>query len=282
MVLDGYDDPNTPYGEYLVRQAAAFERELDELLGVCAADPACALNVDGDPGATLDRLLAELDRRPLPPAQPGDLPVGDSIADIVIRKSLYTDEGRADLLDALGAARNGEGGPLLDLYESYKSGETSVGITVGSNAGIRCADLAGYWEGLSEADNIALRDELGQVAPRLGDGPYDDPTISWKGECWIQPLVESRLPTPVDAAGAPTLVVVGKTGDVATPIAAARQAVNELDQARLIEVETDVHAGLVVSLMYGPRPEEQCLVDAIEAYLISVEVPHTEMLCSGS
>ena len=253
MVLDGYDDANTPYGEYLVRQNAAFERELDELLGECAADAACALNVDGDPGATLDRLLADLDRQPLPPPTAGDLPVGDSIADTVIRKSLYADEGRVDLLDALGAALAGDGGPLLDIYESHKSWETSIGITIGPNASIRCADLAGFWEGLSEADNTALRDEIERVAPRLGTGPYDDPTISWRESCWIQPLTESRLPVPVDAAGAPTLVVVGATGDVATPIEAARQAVTDLDQAVLITVESDIHAGLLYA-MWTHRP----------------------------
>ena len=135
------------------------------------------------------------------------------------------DEGRVDLLDALGAALDGDGGPLLDLYEAHKSWETSIGITIGPNAAIRCADLAGFWEGLTEADNAALRDEIERVAPRLGTGPYDDPTISWRESCWIQPLTESRLPVPVDAAGAPMLVVVGATGDVATPIEAARQAV---------------------------------------------------------
>ena len=170
MVLDGYDDANTPYGEYLVRQSAAFERELDELLDDCAADPGCALNVDGDPGATLDRLLADLDRQPLPPPTAGDLAVGDSIADTVIRKSLYTDESRVDLLDALGAALAGDGGPLLDLYEAYKSGEMSVGI----DDRPECGDplrrprrlLGGSQRGRQHC--AARRDRAGRPATRTG------------------------------------------------------------------------------------------------------------------
>ena len=278
MMLDGYDDANTPFDDYLVRQAAAFERELDELLQMCGDDPACALNVDGDPGATLDRLLIDLDRRPLAPPEPGGLPVGDSIADVVIRKSLYSEEGRTDLLDALGAALDGDGGPLLDLYELYKSSESAVGITIGPNAAIRCADLAGVWEGLTAADNVALREQLQLVAPRLGSGPYDDPRISWKGPCWIQPLTDSRLPKPVDAAGAPMIVVVGETGDVATPIEAARAAVDELDQAVLIEVTSDVHSEVAAAMMYG-GPAHRCVVEQLEEYLITLHTPDTEAAC---
>jgi pimeloyl-ACP methyl ester carboxylesterase len=288
MVLDGYDNANTPYGEYLVRQSAAFERELDELLGDCAGDATCALNVDGDPGATLDRLLADLDRQPLPPPKPGDRPVGDSIAYTAINRSLYDDQGRVDLVEALEAALDGDGGPLLDIYEAHKSWETSIGITIGPNASIRCADLAGYWEGLTEADNAALRDEIERVAPRLGSGPYDDPTISWRGSCWIQPLTESRLRVPIDAAGAPMLVVVGATGDVATPIEAARQAVTELDQAVLITVESDIHAGLLSAMAVtssdgsGSPAQYRCVVDLVEAYLIDLQAPSAETLCSSS
>ena len=288
MVLDGYDDANTPYDEYLVRQEAAFEREFDELLDECAADPGCALNVDGDPGATLDRLLADLDRQPLASPTAGDLAVGDSIAYTVIRRGLYSDAGRVELLDALGAALDGDGGPLLAIYESHKSFETSIGITIGPNAAIRCADLAGFWEGLSEDDNTALHDEIERVAPRLGQGPYADPTISWRGSCWIQPLTESRLPVPVDAAGTPTLVVIGATGDVATPIEAARQGIIDLDQAVLITVESDIHAGLLFAMWatstYGGRSPAQfrCVVRLVETYLIDLEAPETETFCSSS
>ena len=190
MMLDGYDDANTPFGDYFVRQAAAFERELDELLSDCAAQLDCALNVDGDPGATLDRLLADLDQQPLPSDRPGGLPVGDSVADTVIRKSLYTDESRADLLDALGAALDGNGGPLLDMYRFYKSAEIEMGITIGPNAAIRCADLAGFADRVSEADASALRDRIEFVAPRLGQDQYQ--MLNWI--CSIQPLTESRLP----------------------------------------------------------------------------------------
>ena len=148
--------------------------------------------------------------------------------------------------------------------------------------------LAGFWEGLTEADNAALRDEIERVAPRLGTGPYDDPTISWRESCWIQPLTESRLPVPVDAAGAPMLVVVGATGDVATPIEAARQAVQDLDQAVLITVESDIHEGLLHAMWTtssgGSRSPAQfrCVVDLVETYLIDLEAPSTETFCSSS
>ena len=288
MVLDGYDDANTPYGDYLVRQNAAFERELDELLADCAADPACALNVDGDPGATLDRLLADLDRQPLPPPTAGDLPVGDSIADTVIRKSLYTDESRVDLLDALGAALDGDGGPLLDLYEPTSRGRRR---SESRSAPTQRSD-APTWPA---SGRVSPRPTTPPSATRSSGSPRDSgrvrttiPTISWRESCWIQPLTESRLPVPVDAAGAPMLVVVGATGDVATPIEAARQAVTDLDQAVLITVESDIHAGLLYAMVDtssdGSRSPAQfrCVVDLVETYLIDLEAPSTETFCSSS
>ena len=84
------------------------------------------------------------------------------------------------------------------------------------------------------------------------------------------------------------LVVVGATGDVATPIEAARQAVTDLDQAVLITVESDIHAGLLyamgVTSSDGSRSPAQfrCVVDLVETYLIDLEAPSTETFCSSS
>ena len=83
------------------------------------------------------------------------------------------------------------------------------------------------------------------------------------------------------------LVVVGATGDVATPIEAARQAVTDLDQAVLITVESDIHAGLLHAMWTtshdGSRAPAQirCLVDLVETYLIDLEGPGSETFCSS-
>ena len=77
-------------------------------------------------------------------------------------------------------------------------------------------------------------------------------------------------------------------GDVATPIEAARQAVTELDQAVLITVESDIHAGLLYAMGLhrpsGSRSPAQfrCVVDLVETYLIDLEAPSTETFCSSS
>ena len=203
----------------------------------------------------------------------------------MIRKSLYTDEGRVDLLDALGAALAGDGGPLLDMYEFTSRRRRRTG-----SRSVR-----------TQRSDALIWPASGRVSPRPTTPPCGTrsswsrrdsgrvrrrPTISWKGSCWIQPLTESRLPVPVDAAGAPTLVVVGETGDVATPIEAARQAVDDLDQAVLIKIESDIHAGLLEAMWTtshdGSRSPAQfrCVVDLVETYLIDLEAPSTESFCS--
>ncbi len=71
-------------------------------------------------------------------------------------------------------------------------------------------------------------------------------------------------PVPVSAPGAPPIVVVGTTGDPATPIAWADGLARQLE-ARLITVDGTTHTS---SLDGNP-----CLDRAISAYLIRLTPP---------
>ena len=64
VVLDGYSDPNLAPPAHELEQAAAFERELDELLVECALRDDCPLE-GPDPGMALDGLIDALDGSPV-------------------------------------------------------------------------------------------------------------------------------------------------------------------------------------------------------------------------
>ena len=139
------------------------------------------------------------------------------------------------------------------------------------------------WDDLSEADNLALRDELDKVAPRLGRdvGPYRvDLQRSWAKECGMQTLSHSRLPDPVDANGAPPLLLIGNTGDIATPIEAARAAARDLDNAVLVTVDSPQHTSFFPAVWEPDLPTNRCLLDTIETYLIYLGVPASGASCS--
>jgi hypothetical protein len=83
----------------------------------------------------------------------------------------------------------------------------------------------------------------------------------------------SAAPDPriaVTGAGAGTIVVIGTTGDAATPLAGTRAMAAALEDGRLIVVEADRHTG------YGVN---DCVVSAVNDYLLTTKVTFAEKRC---
>jgi hypothetical protein len=87
---------------------------------------------------------------------------------------------------------------------------------------------------------------------------------------WPVPPV-NREPAPVRAPGASPIVVVGKTGDPATPVAWARGLADELGSGRLVIVDGTGHT----SALDG----NECLDEALERYLVDAEPPADGLRC---
>ena len=75
---------------------------------------------------------------------------------------------------------------------------------------------------------------------------------------------------PIDAKGAGPIVVVGTTGDPATPLDGTRNTSEALEDGHLIVVTADQHTG------YGVN---QCVDSAVDDYLVSLHVPANELMC---
>jgi hypothetical protein len=65
-------------------------------------------------------------------------------------------------------------------------------------------------------------------------------------------------------------VVIGTTGDAATPLASSRKMTAALEDGRLIVVTANRHTG------YG---ENTCVTDAVNKYLITAKVAFEEKAC---
>ena len=70
--------------------------------------------------------------------------------------------------------------------------------------------------------------------------------------------------------GAGPIVVIGTTGDAATPLASTRKAAANLEEGILIVVEADRHTG------YGLNA---CVVNEVDTYLLELKVPENEKYC---
>jgi hypothetical protein len=74
----------------------------------------------------------------------------------------------------------------------------------------------------------------------------------------------------ITGKGAGPIVVIGTTGDAATPLESTRNMALALEQGILIVVEANQHTG------YGAN---SCVVKAVDEYLIKLIVPANETNC---
>lgn len=259
MVLDGAVDP-TNGGS--VTQVVGFERALDHFADWCA-EQTCDL------GSTRTQVLEKvaailhgLDQKPLPGA--GKRTVSQQQGVQAVFDGLYAGRpGWRGLADILAAAARGDGGPLLQAADQANSRRTngSYGQLEYAFPAIRCLD--------SQAASVpkAERDYQGDeaAAPMLGalSGP-DFICTQW-------PVASAPPPPKVVAKGAPPIVVVGSTGDPATPYEWAQAMAGQLDSGVLVTREGDGHTG------YG---QSDCVRKLVDSYLSAGVVPTDGVRCS--
>jgi pimeloyl-ACP methyl ester carboxylesterase len=249
-VLDGASDPTVAYFEQNVQQAAGFEEALARLLAECSADTTCVFHNDGRAEEAYDALQASLDTQPLTGER---TPINDGVLATAVASALYDQATWQRLEQALADAQRGDGGGLLALYDDYYDIDPSGSNTsnlIEAYFAIGCLDDPGT----TSAEELFVRaDELAVVAPRMGP--------AYQLELMVCALWPER-PTDrvvITGTGAGPILVVGTTGDTATPLASSQAMADTLEQGRLVVVEGEQHTG------YGLN---SCIDDVVEGYLI--------------
>ena len=88
--------------------------------------------------------------------------------------------------------------------------------------------------------------------------------------CAFWPVPAQRTPAAVTASGAPPIVVIGTTGDPATPYAWAVALAKQLESGVLVTREGEGHTGYLAS---------PCVQRAVDAYLLALTVPKAGLTC---
>ena len=259
MVLDGAFPPSLTWEQVLTGQADGFERALTAFLDDCERT-SCDYRraVPGDLTAAYDRLVARVDGAPLP----GDASrrVGPGELFLAVVASLYDrGTGWPALAAALTAAEQRDGGPLLALADGYLGrGPEGYSNANEANLVVNCSDRP--WPA-EPAAYVELSERLAQTAPRFG------PPVALAGViCATWPARAQRQPQEVTGEGAPPVVVVGTTGDPATPYAWAVSLADQLASGVLLTARGEGHTVYSVD---GPV----CVVEALDAYLLELTVP---------
>lgn len=240
-----------------VLQVAGFERALGAFATWCA-ERQCGLGrtpvaVTG----SITGLFDALDAEPIPV---GNRELNQTLAVTGVFMMLYSpSDNWGTLSAAVEQARGGDGALLLRLADFYnaRANDGSYDTRQPAFVAIRCLDRAD--DGLAGADRRA-EEEIRQ-APILG--PYSGPTY----DCPLWPVAPNPKPEPVVAAGAAPILVIGTTGDSATPYEFAVGMADQLESGILLTYEGSGHSAYggasscvneaVVGYFTGPPPADR-------------------------
>ncbi len=261
MALDGPVDPRATLSQTTLAQAAAVEAVFADFASWCTDDPAATC--PDDPKGAVAAILARTEKEPLPTSV-WRRPLTSFYALSGIITALYERDLWPDLGTALRAALDGDGLPLAERSFAWRARhDLDQSITTDAQDLIWCAD---HTDRPTLSDLAADADAVDAAAPTFA--PWLQPVAP---RCDGYPPSVNPVPAPV-AATVPVLVI-GATGDVATPYTGAQQLTADLGaDAMLLTREGDGHTS------YG---FSRCIDAATERYLRYLKVPDPGTVCPG-
>jgi pimeloyl-ACP methyl ester carboxylesterase len=289
LVLDGAIDPTLSGDDLGLGQARGFERALTAFLDWCFAADDCALGSSQDEArATLAGLLRQADEEPLT-TDDDNRPLTESLAfyGIILPLYLTADEGYEPLNEALDLALTEDDGTLLltfaDLYLERNTDGTYNGNANEVISLVNCMDhpetataeqaqagLPAFTE-VSEVFGPFLAwgglgcTALAEGLAEAGVGDSADPTAT--------PTTTPAPHPPVSAPGADPILVVGTTGDPATPYEWAQALSEQLSSGALLTYDSTVHTAYLAG--------SDCIDEAVDAYLLAGTVPDPGASCAS-
>jgi pimeloyl-ACP methyl ester carboxylesterase len=265
LVLDGAVKPTDDLALIGLEQGPGFDAALESFAAACDADADCLL---ADVGPTLDVYAGLVDEI----AAAGDFPTddGDRVLtpgelQLGVAAALYSTQLWPVLADALFIAETAQDGSLLQvLADTYLGRQLDGSYDNSQVAGlaINCADdprRPPDDEVRAQADLAAQASEYFADFLRASTGCIGaaDP---------IDPIAIGP------AEGADPILVIGTTGDPATPYEWSVEMADVLSSGVLYTVEADGHT----SFLSVP-----CVDDVVVDYLVDLELPDENSGCAA-
>ena len=266
LLLDGALDPSMTNDDLVVGQAVGFEEALSAYVEDCQAGASCPLSGSVDDGKEqIAELVSRIEISPLD-AGDGNL-LNATLAFYGIVVTLYDDASWQYLSVALTEAiRENSGSTLLQLANFYLD-RTLEGQYLSNSmiafTSINCLDYPSVTRSYDEL--VALADGVADLAPTFGR----EFAMGIGCEAW--PFQSTAERGPIAAPGAPPILVVGTTGDPATPYEWSVALADQLESGVLLTYEGEGHTA------YGRAND--CVHDAVDAYLVDGTVPPDGLTC---
>ncbi|MDR0482676.1 MAG: alpha/beta hydrolase [Cellulomonadaceae bacterium] len=266
MVLDGAIDITLTADETSAQQAAGFEQALRAYVADCQGGTRCPLTGSVDDGlATIKTILDRALNQPIPTSSGRELT--QTLAFYGIAVTLYDERSWQFLTQGLSEVITaGTGDTLLFLADFYndrnEDGTFSTNSTEAFTA-VGCLDARGTTD-LAQMEKDAA--EIMKSAPTMG-GFFGYGGLSCQD--WKYPV--AAVDYDISAPGAVPIVVVGTTGDPATPYRWAEALASTLQSGTLLTFTGEGHTA------YGRSNE--CIMDAVDGFLVDGTVPAAGTKC---
>jgi pimeloyl-ACP methyl ester carboxylesterase len=260
LVLDGAVDPGQDMVAGSESQAKGFERAFTNFTNWCTGGGGrCPIAPDARGAVT-----AALDKARVSPVRGRD--GREATAGWVfyaVISSLYTERGWQDLAKAIDDLQAGDPEGVFELADSYAERDSNGNYSnfFDANLAVNCADsTAKPTLAQIRSYQTQWRAKYPLFGAALAVGML--PCAYWPGE---------RDPYPTGAAkGAPPIVVVGTTGDPATPYEQTAKLAGMLGVGVVLTWEGEGHTAY---------PQTECVTRAVDRYLIDLAVPQEGLRC---
>jgi pimeloyl-ACP methyl ester carboxylesterase len=266
LVLDGALDPNLSGLEIGLGQAAGFEQATRSYVQHCLDEGDCPLGDSVDAGMQrITDFLDEVDQQPLPVDGDaiGELTEGWALLGIIV--AMYDESAWDILTQALGRAFDGDGSMLMllaNIYADRNADGTYNGNSMQAIYAVNCLDRPA---GEDERTDEEILAEFEEVAPTFGR------YLAGEGACGVWEAEAAQTLDDYSAAGAAPIVVIGTTGDPATPYQWAGALAETLESGVLVSYEGEGHTA------YGRSND--CIDGAVDAFLLEGTVPEDGLTC---
>ena len=270
MALDGVVDPALSTLQLDSAQAAGFESELNAFFSYCNGNSTCSSGLPGGTASQYRQIMRSFRDgstviAQLKPQYGGNITVNYGIALLGVIGALYSPHTWDLLGVGLGdVLSQGAGQVLAGLAFSYEGLQLNGKFSnqAAANTAISCVDRPGL-SSLSQLEKDA--NTLSRKYPDFGG-----PAVWGSLPCLYWPVKPESHPSVIHAPLAPTILLVGSTGDPATPYQWAQAVSKQLDHSVLLTRIGNGHIGYFSS---------KCVANYVDNYFTSLQLPKKNTTC---
>jgi pimeloyl-ACP methyl ester carboxylesterase len=261
VVLDGAVDPTISNFQQTLTQAIGFDQAFSSFAKDCSTKRNCSLPEGKDEAiAEMRKLYAQAAKKPLP-TKSSERILSETMMVLGTASAMYeSTTGWPKLRKAIKEAQNGYGDQFLELADEYTGRQADgryANNEFDSGAVIDCLDV-------DEPRSVTqIRKDAGIFADKA---PLFGPYLAYGGlTCKYFGKSEEEIIAPMKTVN--PIVVIGTTGDPATPYEWAQGLNKLLINSELISLTGEGHT--------GQGQGNACVDDQIEDFYLTGKVPTT-------